>query len=129
MTGPNFENVVVVTRRTELDDLVRRFNTKAQARFYLEQSGYSFDPVETAHARHQTVLGAVRQAIPRTVKSQLIDREMVPRFTFGPEDLVVTVGQDGLVSNTAKYLRGQPILAVNPGSRAIRRGVAAVHRR
>ena len=27
---------------------------------------------------------------------------------------MVTVGQDGLVSNTAKYLTGQPVLAVNP---------------
>jgi hypothetical protein len=56
----------------------------------------------------------VRQAVPTGFKSQLIDRELVPRFTFGEADLVVTVGQDGLVSNTAKYLAGQPILAVNP---------------
>ena len=33
---------------------------------------------------------------------------------FGEDDLIITVGQDGLVSNTAKYLTGQPILAVNP---------------
>ena len=28
--------------------------------------------------------------------------------------MALTVGQDGLVVNTAKYLNGQPILAVNP---------------
>ena len=114
MTAPQYENVIIVTRKTELDDLVARFNTKAQARFYLEQAGQSFERIEVAHEKHQQVLTRVRQAVPRGFKNQVIDRELVPRFTFGEADLVVTVGQDGLVSNTAKYLAGQPILAVNP---------------
>jgi NAD kinase len=114
MNAPHYENVIIVTRKTELDDLVARFNTRAQARFYLEQAGHSFQRIESAHEKHQQVLTKVRQAVPAGIKSQLIDRELVPRFTFGEEDLVVTVGQDGLVSNTAKYLTGQPILAVNP---------------
>ena len=114
MRTPQYENVIIVTRKTELDDLVARFNTQAQARFYLEQAGQSFERIQVAHDRHQQVLAKVRQAVPGNVKSQMIDRELVPRFTFGEADLVVTVGQDGLVSNTAKYLAGQPILAVNP---------------
>jgi NAD kinase len=117
MTGTSkarYENVVVVTRTTELDELVARFNTRAQAKFYLEQEGQSFERIQHAHDMHQAVLGKVRKAIPTTSKQQLISREMVPRFTFGRDDLVVTVGQDGLVSNTAKYLEEQPILAVNP---------------
>ena len=114
MPKPQYENVIIVTRKTELDDLVARFNTKAQAKFYLEQAGQSFERIEVAHAKHQHVLTKVRKAVPTTLKSQTIDRELVPRFTFGEADLVVTVGQDGLVSNTAKYLTGQPILAVNP---------------
>jgi len=114
MNAPHYENVIIVTRKTELDDLVARFNTLAQARFYLEQAGQSFERIEIAHEKHQQVLTRVRKAVPRGLKSQVIDRELVPRFTFGGADLVVTVGQDGLVSNTAKYLAGQPILAVNP---------------
>ncbi len=114
MATPQYENVIIVTRKTELDDLVVRFNTKAQAKFYLQQAGQSFESIEAAHDKHQQVLKKVREAIPNTLKSQMIDREMVPRFMFGDADLIVTVGQDGLVSNTAKYLTGQPILAVNP---------------
>ena len=114
MAAPQYENVIIVTRKTELDDLVARFNTRAQAKFYLEQAGQSFERITVAHEKHQQVLSKVRQAVPGTIKRQVIDRELVPRFTFGEADLVVTVGQDGLVSNTAKYLTGQPILAVNP---------------
>jgi NAD kinase len=114
MATARYDNVIIVTRNTELDDLVRRFNTKAQAKFYLQQAGQSFDAIQEAHDRHQAVLTMIRLAIPNTVKSQTIGRELVPQFMFGDDDLVITVGQDGLVSNTAKYLDGQPILAVNP---------------
>ncbi len=114
MAASLYEHVIIVTRKTELDDLVARFNTRAQARFYLQQSGHSFEQIERAHDMHQAVLTNVRRAIPNTLKSQVIDREFVPQFTFGAEDLVIAVGQDGLVSNTAKYLSSQPILAVNP---------------
>jgi NAD kinase len=114
MPRTQYENVIIVTRNTELDDLVRRFNTKAQAKFYLQQAGQSFDAIEEAHDKHRQTINKVRQAIPNSVKSQTIKRELVPRFMFGDDDLIITVGQDGLVSNTAKYLSGQPILAVNP---------------
>jgi NAD kinase len=114
MPRAKFENVIIVTRNTELDDLVHRFNTKAQAKFYLQQAGQSFEAIQEAHDKHRAVLKTVRQAIPDTIKSQTIGRDLLPRFLFGDDDLVITVGQDGLVSNTAKYLAGQPILAVNP---------------
>jgi len=35
-------------------------------------------------------------------------------FVFAPDDTVVTLGQDGLVANTLKYLDGQPVVGVNP---------------
>ena len=38
----------------------------------------------------------------------------MPNFLFGPDDVVVAVGPDGLVANTLKYLDGQPLIAVNP---------------
>ncbi len=115
MSGPTlYETAVIVTRRTELDELVARFATASQARLYLEHAGKNFAPIAAAHERYRDALTAVRTAIPRTLKTQVIDRALVPSFTFGAADLVITIGQDGLVSNTAKYLRGQPILAVNP---------------
>ncbi len=109
-----FEKVVVITRKTELEELVSRFNTLPQAQFYLEHAGQDFTPIAARHARYQSVLDAVRNEIPGGLKSQVIDRSFLPQFTFGEADLVVTVGPDGLVVNVAKYLNGQPILAVNP---------------
>ena len=114
MTRTRFETAIVVTRKTELDELVARFATAPQARFYLEHAGQDFEHIQAAHEHYRGLLSAVRSAIPRGMKCQTIDRSLLPQMTFGDDDLVVVVGQDGLVSNTAKYLTGQPMLGINP---------------
>jgi len=108
------EKVVIVTRKTVLEELVTRFNTVGQAKFYLEHAGQQFDAIEQEHERYHAVVDKVRRAIPVGVKHQIIDRSFLPQFVFGDDDLVVTVGPDGQVVNTAKYLSRQPILAINP---------------
>jgi len=109
-----FEKVVIVTRMTQLEELLARFNTAAQARFYLEHAGEIFEPIEQAHHNYHRVLNHVRDAVPKGVKTLVIERGYLPQFHFEESDLVITVGIDGLVVNTAKYLNNQPILAVNP---------------
>jgi len=117
MTQPRktqFERVIIVTRPSELDDLIARFNTVAQARFYLEQAGEDFTRIERGQKNYLDALGKVKRAIPSTFKQQVLKRDLISRFSFEANDLVIVLGQDGLVSNTAKYLDGQPIFAINP---------------
>ena len=114
MANRLFDKTIVVTRKTELQELLARFTTVAQTRFYLEHAGQPFAAVKRAHDIHQTALDRVCGTLSARHKWQLIDRAMLPQFSFGEDDLVITVGQDGLVSNTAKYLDGQPILGINP---------------
>jgi len=114
-----YEHVIVVTRKTELEELTTRFNTVSQAKFYLERAGRDVDPITHAHEEYKQVLDHVRDTIPAGVKSQVIDRQFIPQFTFGENDIVITVGQDGLVVNTAKYLTQQPIIGVNPDPKRI----------
>jgi NAD kinase len=111
---PGIEKIVVVTKKTALEELILRLNTRAQARFYLEQNGVSFAEYEAADAQYHRALDAAQHALPAGVARQTIDRDLLPTFQFGARDLVVTIGPDGLVINTAKYLTTQPILAVNP---------------
>ena len=111
---PDFEKLVVVTKKTQLEELVERFNTLGQARFYVEHMGLSFDEYIDAHEAYVASLNTLRRSLPDGVRSQFIERSFLPTFIFGPADLVVTVGPDGLVVNTAKYVEAQPIVAVNP---------------
>lgn len=109
-----FEKVVIVTRKTELEELITRFNSIAQAKFYLEHAGQDFIPIEKTHQAYHKVLDNIRRQLPGGLKKQVIERSFLPQFKFGEADLVITIGPDGLVVNTAKYLSKQPILAVNP---------------
>src|SRR5579871_2979271 len=108
------KTVVIVTRRTRLQELEERFNTRAQAQFYIEHAGGEFADYQKEHDAYQRSLDAVRQALDFGVPLQLVDRKLVPTFQFRPDNLVITLGQDGLVANTAKYVGNQPIIAVNP---------------
>ncbi len=109
-----FEKIVLVTRKTRLEELIERFNTESQARFYIEHSGGDFSQYTDEHQAYQRSLEVVRRELEIGLKIQVLDRALVPTYLFAPTDLVVTLGQDGLVANTAKYVAGQPIVAVNP---------------
>lgn len=105
---------VIVHRRSELDELLDRHNTRGQADFFLRSRGRSLDRVDQAHADLQRARGMIVAHIPSDWAVAEVERADLSRFIFAPEDLVVVVGQDGLVANVAKYLDGQPVLGVNP---------------
>ncbi|WP_445353972.1 hypothetical protein [Natronospira bacteriovora] len=108
------DRVVLVTKRTTLEELVVRFQTRAQAEFYLTQAGESFAPIVEEHDAYHQLISELRKQIPGTLKYHQIDRDLLPQYQFRTSDLVVTLGPDGLVVNTAKYLDGQPVIPVNP---------------
>jgi hypothetical protein len=111
---PGTDKLVLVTRKTALDELVERFATRDQARFYIEHMGGEFAPYQAAHDTYHAAIADLKSNLPRGVRTQWIERSYLPTFTFGQHDVVLTLGQDGLVVNTAKYLDGQPLVAVNP---------------
>ena len=110
----SYEKLVVVTRRTRLEELIDRFNTRGQARFYIEHAGGDFRGYEQEHDAYQGALERLRRDLDFGVPRQFIDRGLIPTYTFGPLDVVVALGQDGLVANVAKYAGDRPIVGVNP---------------
>jgi NAD kinase len=116
------DRIVVITRKTALDEQVERFNTRAQARFYVEHLGASFGEVESSHDTYQSAVthlrADLREHVPE-LRVQVVERAFLPTFQFSPGEIVITIGPDGLVVNTAKYLDGQPLVAVNPDPKRI----------
>jgi hypothetical protein len=108
------EKLVLITRPTRLAELVARFNTPTQARFYVEHLGADFSDYEREDATYRDALRDTRAALDHCGRVQLLERAFLPSFVFGPRDFVVALGQDGLVANTLKYLDGQPVVGVNP---------------
>ncbi|MFJ6738167.1 hypothetical protein ACIQOU_04535 [Streptomyces sp. NPDC091279] len=112
---------VLVHRTTEYEELVAHHGTHGQAAFFLSRRGRDIAEVAERHHRTRRALAEVTSAIPMTWRQTRVERADLDRFLFAPEDVVVVVGQDGLVANVAKYLAGQPVLGVdadpgrNPG--------------
>lgn len=106
--------VVVVHRRSEYEDLLARHATRGQAAFFLRSRGRDLDEVEHRHELLRRALAEVAGAVPPDLRRGGVERADLARFLFAPEDVVVAVGQDGLVANVAKYLDGQPVIGVDP---------------
>ena len=106
--------VVLITRRTRLEELVAKYHSVAQARFYLEHLGADFSDYLAEHETYAAAKRTVTTALEAHGRYQAIDRGFLTNFMFAPDDVVVALGQDGLVANTMKYLDGQPIIGVNP---------------
>ncbi|MEU6657716.1 hypothetical protein [Streptomyces sp. NPDC046821] len=112
---------VLVHRTTEYEELLARHGTHGQAAFFLSSRGRSVDEVAERHHRTRRALAEVAAAVPLAWRQTRLERTDLDRFLFGPEDVVVVVGQDGLVANVAKYLSGQPVVGIdtdpgrNPG--------------
>lgn len=106
--------VVIVHRRTEYEELLARHGTRSQSEFYLRSRGRDLAEVTAAHEAVTRARAAVTAAVPITWRRGTVERADLDRFLFAPDDIVVVVGQDGLVANAAKYLDGQPVIGLNP---------------
>ncbi|MEJ1971145.1 MAG: sugar kinase [Lacunisphaera sp.] len=106
--------LILIVRETRLEELKARFNTVGQARFYIRQLGGDFADYEAEDTAYRQAVAETQEALGRLGRVQLVHRAFLPNFIFGPGDLAVALGQDGLVANALKYLDGQPLIGVNP---------------
>lgn len=106
--------LVIVHRRTELQELLDRHATRGQAEFFLRTRGRTIQEVQYHHDRTTTALATIRASVPADWRRADVERTDLSRFLFTSEDVIAVVGQDGLVANTAKYLNGQPVIGINP---------------
>jgi NAD kinase len=105
---------VLITRRTRLEELIARFHTIDQARFYVEHLGSDFSDYEREHGVYLVAKQTVVDALEVHGRYQVVERHYVPNYLFGPDDVVLVLGQDGLVANTMKYLKTQGVVGINP---------------
>ena len=108
------EYAIIIKNKTRLETLIERFNTKEQARFYIERSGGSFRDYEIEHENFYTSLSLVQRTLSKSIKNKVVDRHFLPSYLFNQNQVIVVIGQDGLVANAAKYVNNTPIVAINP---------------
>lgn len=110
----NIEYAIIVKNKTRLEVLIEKFNTKSQAQFYIERSGGNWNDYEVEHDNFHQSLASVQKQLSSVIKNKIVDRSFLPSFIFNDKQMVIVIGQDGLVANTAKYVNEIPIVAINP---------------
>lgn len=88
----SFEYAIIVKNKTRLESLIERFNTKAQAKFYIESLGGNFDDYESEHEIFQTSLIALQTQLSGVVKNKTVERIYLPSFLFSEKNLIVVIG-------------------------------------
>ncbi|AXH62415.1 MULTISPECIES: sugar kinase [Providencia] len=114
MQRNNDVRFVLVMRKTRLQELIERFNTWPQAKFYLEHNHVEVSDYLNEHDLYQRQLIQAESILKSLGRFQLLERKLLPSYQFSKHDIVIVIGQDGLVANTLKYLNGQPVIAINP---------------
>ena len=106
--------LVVVHRPTRLAELLE-IHSLGAVEFFLNGRGLGIRDLRAADEAQRRTLDAVSHAVPAQWRHAEVEREQLSRFLFEPDDLVVVVGQDGLIPNVSKYLCGQPVFGISPG--------------
>lgn len=127
--------IVVVTRQTRMEGLLQRWATRGQARFMFKQAkaveraragqldaaaatlqadDADFLELQDEDATYHQAVQTLQRELDFGLPVQVIDRQYLPSMDFDLCSVIVVIGQDGLVANTAKYVGEVPIVGVNP---------------
>jgi NAD kinase len=106
--------IVLVVRNTRLDDLLARFSTVSHAQFYIEHLGADFSDYVREHEQYKIAIAQSQSILGRLGRLHTVNRTFLPNYLFAEDDLIVVLGQDGLVANTIKYSKDCPVVGVNP---------------
>jgi NAD kinase len=107
---------IIVTNKTRIDRLTAQAGSyqMAVAKHKLLNKVNNLKFYEVENTAYRSSLETVQKKLSSILRYKLIDRSFLPSFIFkGEIPMVIVVGQDGLVANTAKYVRNIPIIAVN----------------
>jgi NAD kinase len=128
-------SIAIVSTETRLKGLLARWGSKSAARFRLRaaqeferlsadedsvdalmqaQEFSDFDQYETEDANYAAALSRLRAEADLGLPVAMVPRSHLPSFDFRNSCLVIVLGPDGLVANTAKYVGSLPIIGVNP---------------
>ncbi len=75
--------IILIKRRTRLEDLIARYNTVAQAKYYIEHMGSDFSDYIFEDERYRKAVAEAHSQLEALGRVQVVDREYVPNFIFG----------------------------------------------
>lgn len=69
---------------------------------------------EKEHFKFHKALLNIEKQLSKVLRTKRLEQKYLSNYIFTEKDVIIVVGQDGLVANTAKYTKGLPIIGINP---------------
>ena len=88
----NIEYAIIVKNKTRLEALIERFNTKAQAKFYIESLGGNFEDYAVEHEMFHQSLVSLQTQLSKILKNKTVERVYLPSFLFSEKNVIVVIG-------------------------------------
>ena len=85
----SFEYAIIVKSKTRLESLIERFNTKAQAKFYIERLGGNFEEYEIEDDIFKNALNSLQTQLSKVIKNKTIDRQFVSSYIFSSKNIII----------------------------------------
>lgn len=108
----NNSKIILIKKATRMEDLIYRFNTKEQVKFYLKSLGSDINEYQEEHDIYYQSLHEAEEILKDFGRVFVLDRKHLAHFLFGKDDIIVALGSNGLAVNTLKYLNNQPLVGV-----------------
>jgi len=113
------DRIVIVKKKTSLDELIEQHMTYIAAKFYLKSLEQTIDPYEAEDKTYKAAVEMIRSKLPSDIQVTSVERQDLPNFLFRNSDLVIVCGPDGLFVNLAQYIEEQLVITVNPDPKTV----------
>jgi len=110
----NTGRFIIVTRASRAQGIRKTFASESLARYRMAEEGENYDLYSQEEKMVDHAVQILREVIEDLGPTLELERALLPGTPLLPEDTILTIGQDGLVANTLKYTKGQPVLGINP---------------
>lgn len=80
----------------------------------LDEAEKEYQDYEKEDYVFHEALESVKKQLLKILKIKILEQKYLSNYIFSDKDIVIVLGQDGLVANTAKYVGNIPIIGINP---------------
>ena len=105
---------ILITRRPRASTIRDAYASARLASFIMGEQGESYEEYEREERKLKEAAFRIKSVAAELGPVLEIERNLLPSTPLGRHDVLIAIGQDGLVANTLRYSADIPILGVNP---------------
>lgn len=105
---------ILISRRPRASTIRDTYASARLASFIMAEKGESYSVYAEEEEKVKVAIARIKSVASELGPVLEIERHLLPTTPLGRNDVLIAIGQDGLVANTLRYSASIPIIGVNP---------------